>query len=406
MFDLFQEVSQTLRRNKMRTALTGIAVAWGVFMLIVLLGASRGTLNASVNTMDADRYQSLTIWSGWTTKPYKGFKDQRSVTLRDRDLAALEAHGGQHVNYAVGTISIDTAKIKSDTEYISGGVQGIFPEMLKLQGHKMEYGRFINGADIKERRKSLVLSKENADILFGSADKAVGRTVNSMNLAWTVVGVYSSRWERATMAPYSTISALKGGSLEPDNIQVILKDIDNEQQASDAEKDTRRTMAAEHAFDPDDEGAIYVWNRMEDYLRNRSLSGIFTGAVWIIGLLTLLTGIVGVSNIQFVSVKERTHEIGLRRAIGARSRQILVQMVLESVCITALFGYIGIFLGVAVTQLMDVMFSGNDFMKNPTVDLSVAIEVTVVLIIVGALAGIFPALKATKVSPVEALRDE
>lgn len=186
----------------------------------------------------------------------------------------------------------------------------------------------------------------------------------------------------------------------------MLKNLETIEDGDNAEKELRGTLAKAHDFDPDDESALWVWNQFSQGLKGLSAMNILNMSIWILGLLTLLSGVVGISNIMFVSVKERTHEIGIRRAIGAKPRTILIQIIAESVAITTLFGYIGIVLGTVASQLLDMGIGDTDFIKNPTVSLATAIEVTVVLIVAGALAGLFPALKSLKVKPVEALRDE
>ena len=200
--------------------------------------------------------------------------------------------------------------------------------------------------------------------------------------------------------------AIAGTDGKVSNLQVKLKGMETQEDADAATEAVRRTLAQTHEFDSEDKSAMYMYNRFSSYLRERTAFNILNMSIWIIGIFTLLSGIVGVSNIMFVSVKERTHEIGIRRAIGAKPRSVLIQIVLESVAITALFGYIGVFLGMLVMQVVDFATKGSPFMKNPTIDISIAIEVTIVLVVAGAFAGLFPALKATKVKPVEALRDE
>ena len=221
-----------------------------------------------------------------------------------------------------------------------------------------------------------------------------------------MVGVYDNEWQRTSYVPFSTAMMLRGNDGRINNLSVKLTGMRDAADADEAEQGVRAVMAQNHEFAPDDAGAVHVWNRFENYIRNQEANAILQTVVWVIGLLTMLSGIVGVSNIMFVSVRERTHEIGVRRAIGAKPRSILVQVLAESVAITALFGYVGVFLGIVATEIIDRLFGQTDFLYNPRVDISVAVEVTVVLVAVGALAGLFPAIKATKVKPVEALRDE
>ena len=204
----------------------------------------------------------------------------------------------------------------------------------------------------------------------------------------------------------TTDKAVTGNSDDAYSLEVTVENLRTETDANNAEQTIRQSLATVHEFNPQDRSAIWLWNRFAQYLQSQQGMGYLTLAVWVIGLLTLLTGIVGVSNIMFVSVRERTHEIGIRRAIGARPRQILTQILSESVAITALFGYIGVFLGIAFLAVIDHFFGTTDGFRHPQVNISIAIEVTCALIMAGALAGLFPALKALKVKPVEALRDD
>ncbi len=406
MLDLINEILQTLRHNKLRTALTGIAVAWGIFMLIVLLGVSRGLYNNMQRRSPMEANSSMSVWGGMTSMPHKGYKEGRWIRLMDTDMAKITRHPGDHIESATGAVSISDSKIKSMRDYISGEISGVYPDAVVNDRINMTQGRFVSQQDLDDRRKVMVMSTESARVLFGSEEDAVGKRVDCMGLSWIVVGVYFDKWQRTTYIPFTTAMMLNGNDGHLYNINVKLHDMESAEDAMNAEQRVREALAASHEFDPDDRGAVHIWNRFENYLQSRTVSTILNTVVWVIGLLTMLSGIVGVSNIMFVSVRERTHEIGVRRAIGAKPRSILVQVLAESVAITAIFGYVGVFLGILVTEVIDRIFSSSDVLYNPRVDISIAIQVTVVLVIVGALAGLFPAIKATKVKPVEALRDE
>lgn len=406
MLDLINEILQTLRHNKLRTALTGIAVAWGIFMLIVLLGVSRGLYNSMQRNSSLEANSSLTVWNGWTSMPHKGYKEGRSIRMVEGDMDEITRHPGDHIESAMGSVSISDSKVKSMRDYINASISGVYPGAVVSERLKMLHGRFISANDLNERRKVMVLRDENARLLFGSEEKAVGSRVECMGLSWLVVGVYEDRWQRTTYVPFTTAMMLNGNDRRLGNITVKLHRMEDAEDAADAERRVREALAASHEFNPDDKGAVHIWNRFENYIQQQTVSTILNTVVWVIGLLTMLSGIVGVSNIMFVSVRERTHEIGVRRAIGAKPRSILVQVLAESVAITALFGYAGVFLGILVTEVIDKLFGNSEVLYNPRVDISIAVQVTVVLVVVGALAGLFPAIKATKVKPVEALRDE
>ena len=406
MLDLIREIGQTLRNNKLRTALTGISVAWGIFMLIILLGAARGVTNYFDESMGSNPTNVISIWGGRTSKPYKGYKDGRWIELKEGDAAAIVNDNPGHVSRVSPFASADTAKIKTSRDAISG-FEAVFPDAIRTKKLTMKYGRFINDLDISEARRVMVRADNQATLLFGNDADALGKTVSSMGLAWTVVGIYSHRWNRSTYAPYTTYKAVTGNNDYAYQLDATVEGLTDEASGDAVEEAIRASLAAQHNFAPDDANAIWTWNRFNDYLRGQRGNNILRLAVWIIGLLTLLTGIVGVSNIMFVSVRERTHEIGIRRAIGAKPRSIVLQVITESIAVTGLFGYIGVFLGIVVLQFINhFVGDSTEGFRNPTVDLSMALQVTVALIVAGAIAGLFPAIKATKVKPVEALRDE
>lgn len=406
MFDLLREIYQTLRNNKLRTALTGFAVAWGIFMLIILLGMSRGVYNNFESFASADRSSTLSVWGGWTMQPYKGYKEGRRIRLLDSDRDPIAKDDNEHISSVQGTISLDSAKLSTSRDFVSESVYGTFPDELKFANLNMIKGRFLNQLDLDEKRKVVVISSQSAKALFENENNAVGNYVKAMSLAWQVIGVYQHEWETSSYVPYTTAMMLNGNDGRIDELTVRIKNVNTVEDGEAVEKSVRNSLAATHGFNPEDRSAVHIWNRFVNYLTNKKATDILNMTIWIIGLLTMLSGIVGVSNIMFVSVRERTHEIGIRRAIGAKPRSILVQIVTESIAITTLFGYIGIVCGTAVTALIAKLTEGTDFLKDPTVNLSLTLQVTIVLIIAGALAGLFPAIKATKVRPVEALHDE
>lgn len=406
MFDLAREIGQTLSNNKLRTALTGISVAWGILMLIILLGMSQGVMNGFNNSFMSQGANYINIFPGRTSNAWQGYKEGRTIDLKGSDLESIGSQNGNFVDNTSSTIRGASVIISSPIDYISSGYEGVFPNEIEKRGIPLTHGRFINNLDMQQQRKVVVLTEQNASILFRSPENAIGKQVKMKDLSFTVIGVINPRFGQETYIPFTTAKAIKGGDPDVDVIAVELKNVYTLEDGEQAEKDVITTLARLHNFDPEDRGAVHIWNRFIQHLTMATGLSILEIAVWVIGLLTMLSGIIGVSNIMFVSVKERTHEIGIRRAIGARPRSILIQIITESVAITAIFGYIGVFIGILVTELLNKAFADAEFISDPTVDISIAIKVTVVLIIAGCLAGLFPALKALKVKPVEALRDE
>ena len=408
MIDLINERLATLRHNKVRTALTGFAVSWGIFLLIVLLSVSHGLVNG-MNAMFSSRdTESIRVSGGWANKPFKGLTDNRQVQLREKDMQLIANRNPESVNNVSAQIENNSAVISTGKDYITGGYTGVYPSGLKDEGGKLTAGRFVNDNDIRQGRRVVVLHKDNARNLFGEHSDPVGQLVKINDLSFTVIGVYTHEWNTGSFIPYTTARNMAGGSDIVNRMTVSVQGLTTIEDGNEVENEIYNALGNEHSFDPSDRSALWVWNRFNDHLRQSAATGAMDIAVWIIGMLTMLSGIVGVSNIMFVSVRERTHEIGVRRAIGARPFSILKQIILESVAITTLFGYVGIVLGVAVAGLIGyICDKGNvTVILNPTVNLTVALEVTVVLVIAGALAGLFPALKSLKIKPVEALRDE
>jgi putative ABC transport system permease protein len=406
MLDLVREIGQTLRNNRLRTVLTGISVSWGIFMLIVLLGASRGVTNYFEYAMSSQSNNVISFWSGVTSMPYKGYKDGRYIGLKSSDIDAILHDNPGKVSNVIAFASVDTARISTSLDVLTNGFEAVYPGAQATNGIEMSHGRFINERDIADARRVIVLAAKNARLLFGSDSLAVGKTVQSLGLAWTVAGVYDHRWRSQSMVPYTAYKAVTGNTDEAYELDVTVEGLETEADGKAAEKSIRTTLAQRHEFHPDDPNAVWVWNSFTSYLTNKAANRYLELAVWVIGIFTLLTGIVGVSNIMFVSVRERTHEIGIRRAIGAKPRSVLAQILAESVAVTAIFGYIGIVAGTFVLQIIASVIGDVDGFRNPTVDISIAVKVTVALIVAGAVAGLFPALKAIKVKPVEALRDE
>ncbi len=406
MFDLFNEILQTLSHNKLRTALTGLAVAWGIFMLIVLLGVARGVTNSFESNMMGPGSKSIQIWGGNTSKPYGGYREGRRIRMSDGDPEDIARSNTRRISDVSSVIYGEAQLTRSPKASMTIEYTGMYPSSFAQERYSMVSGRYINDKDMAGQAHVIVLAEDNVPVLFPDGDDPLGQYVSVKGISFKVVGVYHANWGRDNIIPYTTARTMAASKDEVGSIKVSLGDVTTEADGEEAEQSVRRTLARNHTFDPDDTGALWVNNRFTQGLQAQSGMNILNMSVWVLGLLTLLSGIVGISNIMFVSVRERAHEIGVRRAIGARPGSILVQVITESVAITTLFGYIGIVMGTALTQVIGLATAESGVLENPTVNLSLAFEVTMVLIVAGALAGLFPALKAIKVKPVEALRDE
>lgn len=407
MTDLFHEIMQVMSHNKLRTALTGIAVTWGIFMLIVLLSMARGITNSFDYNMASRNMAILKIWGGNTSVPYKGHREGRSIYFKDGDMEKIADENARFVDNVTSVVD-GSGAISSASASVSSGYAGVFPEY-QLQTNIGDFveGRFITKRDMDERAKVMVLPMYYAKQLFPpEGEGALGSRVTCNGLSFLITGIYDSKSNQNIYIPFTTARMMTEDKDRLGTLTVMLKNVNSEEDGEAAEKGVRQTLSELHNFDPDDSNAVYIANYFTNSLTGQTAMGILDTSVWVLGILTLLTGIVGVSNIMFVTVRERTHEIGVRRAIGARPSKILIQIITESVVITVIFGYIGIVLGMIVSQIIAHFVGEDGILRNPTVSLAIAIEVTLVLIISGALAGVFPALKALKVKPVEALRDE
>ena len=417
MRDIITEIWSTARRNKLRTALTGFAVAWGIFMLIVLLGAGNGLINASMNNNSRFIANSMAIFGGTTSKPYKGLKEGRYVPLKDKDITTTETQFMENIDEVGARVTQPATTISLGENYVSTTLSGVYPNQEQTDKMEMRYGRFINQIDMKEKRKVLVLGDKQAEELTHNVESLVGKYLKVGAFAFRVVGIYKEKQNSSASAytAYTTLQTVYGKSNQPERIIFTFHGLNTEKANEDFEKEYRAKLNTAHQADPEDESALWIWNRYTQNLQMETGMGIIRTALWIVGLFTLLSGIVGVSNIMLITVKERTREFGIRKAIGAKPWSILKLIIVESVIITTFFGYIGMVLGVAANEYMDATL-GHDVIDtglfkttmfvNPTVGLDVCIEATMVMVIAGTLAGLVPALKASRIRPIEALRAE
>ena len=411
--ELLNEIWQTARRNKLRTALTGFAVAWGIFMLIVLLGAGNGLINANMTQMNRFLSNSMVVYGGETSMPYQGMKEGRWINLKERDIDITDEEFKTVID-EVGAQYFTSAIISNGQQYLSSQIAGVYPNHVKIDKVEMMEGRFINNIDIQQKRKVLVISNKQAKEL----KTHIGQFVKVGNFAFQIVGIYKEQ-ENGRASMFSSYSAIKSiyGARNDDagRIEFTFQGLKTVAENDAFEKGYRQRLNLAHQVHPEDESAIYLWSRYTQNMQMQDGISIIRTALWIVGLFTLLSGIVGVSNIMLITVKERTHEFGIRKAIGAKPWSILKLIIVESVIITTIFGYIGMILGIAANEYMDAtightkvdagLFKATMFL-DPTVGLDVCFEATMVMIIAGTIAGLIPALKASRIRPIEALRAE
>ena len=419
MHDIFAEILATAKRNKLRTALTGFSVAWGIFMIIFLLGAGNGLINAQMQQSNRFMDNSMMVGGGMTTKAYDGLKEGREIQLNDKDIDVTSNEYPNIVDDVGATIQQQGNTVNLGENYVSTQMQGVYPNEIRINKKEMLHGRFINDIDLKERRKVIVMGSDDAKELWGGNIKDfIGKHVNVGKMAFMVVGIYKSdKSGRNTSiyTPFTTFRTIYNKGDKTDRIVFSFHGLPTEKANEEFEKNYLARLNGNHRAAPDDEGAIWIWNRFTQSMQMNTGIGIIQTALWIIGLFTLLSGIVGVSNIMLITVKERTREFGIRKAIGATPWSILKLIIIESVIITTFFGYVGMLLGVAANEYMDAtighttvnsgVFEATMFL-NPTVGIDVCIEATLVMIIAGTIAGLIPARKAVKIRPIEALRAE
>lgn len=418
-FDLWQEIYNTIRRNKLRTFLTGFSVSWGIFMLIILLGSGNGLMNG-INSNFADRATNSMRLSSWrTSMPYKGMKSGRPVRLDNVDLELTERMFPGFIEKAGATLRQGNRTVTYGSDYVSSSITGVYPSFTEIEPYKIGAGngRFINDIDIKEARKVIVLHPKTVETLF-KKESAIGKFVNVNGIMFKVVGIYvqdHTRSDQDAFIPFTTCQLVYNRGKRVNNILFTTKNLHTLEDHQAFEKSYKRVIAAHHNFHPDDNSAIWIWNRFTDFMEFMTAKNILNTAIWVIGIFTLLSGIVGVSNIMLITVKERTKEFGIRKALGASPLSILVLIILEAITITSIFGYVGMIAGIGVTEwaasFFDAMAAAQatdsmsfNIFKDPTVSIQVAIQSTLVLVVAGTLAGFFPARKAVKIKPIEALR--
>ena len=419
MRELIKEIWSTSKRNKLRTSLTGFAVAWGIFMLIFLLGAGNGLINAQLQQSTRFLANSMRVFPGETSKAYKGLKEGRSITLNDKDILISNKTYGQYVDDVGGRLEQYNVNINYGDNYVaSQSLVGVAPTHPKIDKTELIAGRFINEIDMKEQRKNVVLSRSQAKELCKDYRSLVGKNVKISNLNFQVVGIYKddeSRNNTEAFIAYSTIKTIYAKGDDAGSLEFTIKNLKTREDNEQFEKNYRASINNNHQAAPDDERTIWLWNRYMDNIQMNQGIAIMQTALWIVGLFTLLSGIVGVSNIMLITVKERTREFGVRKAIGAKPWSILKLIITESIIITSFFGYIGMVCGVAANEIMDAtighttvdtgLFKAAMFV-NPTVGLGTCIGATIAIVIAGTIAGLIPAIKAARIRPIEALRAE
>jgi putative ABC transport system permease protein len=409
MFDIdkWQEIYSTISKNKLRTFLTGFSVAWGIFMLIILLGSGYGLENGVRKEFEGDATNTISINQGITSKAYDGYKPGRFIQFKNDDYDYVKKiRGIDHIS--ARTRVRGTRVISYKNEYGTFDLMCVHPDYRYIENLTMVEGRYINDIDVEQKRKIISIGRLVKEALFKEGD-AIGKYIKIGSIPFKVIGVFDDpggdRDLSRVYIPISTAQMVFNRGNDIDRLSITVGDATVEESEAIVDK-IRSDFSKKHHFDPEDKRAIFIWNNVEQYQKFMRLFANIRLFIWVIGIGTIIAGIVGVSNIMMIVVKERTKEIGIRKALGASPGSVISLIMQESILITAFAGYIGLVLGVGLLELVSKNLQGVDYFANPEVNINVALLATLVLIISGAIAGFVPAKKAASVKPVVALRDE
>ncbi len=412
--DAGQEVVATLARNKLRALLTACGVFWGIFMLIVMLGVGRGLERGTAENLGALTLRSVFVWSQRTGMPFRGLQPGRYVRFDNADIEAVRRVPG--VDRVAPRLRLgewrDGGRVTAGTQSGVFSVLGDYPDLPYVEPVRITRGRFINERDLLDERKVAVVGEEVRRVLFADADP-IGRTLQVRGIHFRIVGeIVSDRGgdqgERVKATVFVPFSTFQVAFNVPDRVGWFGLTARPDASAVEVEQAVRRTLIARHRVHPEDTGAIGSFNAADRFEKVGGLFWAIGVFVWFVGTLTLLAGVLGVSNILLITVKERTRELGIRKALGATPWSIVSMVLAEAITLTALAGYVGLVAGVGVLELVATAVSRLERapMREPEVDLGVALLATLILVISGAIAGIVPARHAARVSPVEALKAE
>ena len=406
--DKWQEITATIKQNKLRTFLTGFSVAWGIFMLIILLGSGKGLEHGVEKQFESDAVNSVWFYSGETSMPYKGFKSGRRVKLNNEDYRVIKDEFPE-ANYVSSRSYVGGIKeINYKNKYANFNVQASLSGMKFAENIRLQKGRFINLLDQQQRRKVAIIGNPVAEEFFKS-ESPIGKFISINGFSFIVVGVFTDSGgpgdNNRIYIPTTTAQLVFFNNENFDQL-VISSNIPDADYSAKLSEKIKLRLAQRHNFSMTDSRAMFVNNNLENFKRIFSVIQGIRIFIWIIGLGTIIAGIVGVSNIMMIVVKERTKEIGIRKSIGASASSIVLLIMQESILITAISGYIGLVLGLSTLHVCNLYLPKSDFFVNPEVDLRIAVLSTCILVLSGAIAGFVPAYRASVVRPIEALKED
>lgn len=407
-FDGWQETLEALRRHKLRTILTALSVAWGIFMLVILLAAGRGLQRGVEHDFRDDATNSIWISPGRTSVAYKGQPPGRSIRFEndDVDAVAKQIPGVDHITgrfYLWGEFSVSYGMKTAHFD-----IRGCHPGHLYLERTQILAGRFINEFDVRERRKVAVIGPEVREQLFGARDP-LGEYITIRGVKYKVIGLYqddgSQNELRKIYVPITTAQLVYSAPRQVHHIMYTVGDADLAQSETMAAA-TRDLLARRHRFSPEDKRALRVNNNLAQFSRVQEIFSWIRVFVWVVGVGTIFAGVVGVGNVMLISVKERTVEFGVRKALGATPWSIVSMVLQEALVVTSIAGYAGLVAGALVVEAVARYVPENDYFRQPQVDFQAALWAIVILVVAGALAGVIPAFRAARVHPVVAMRGE
>lgn len=415
MFDIerWQEIFETISKNKLRTFLTGLSVASGIFILVILLGIGEGMKNGISQQFSRNAENILYVYTGITSKEYKGLNPGRRITMKNEDYNYITSKHRDDLEYKSAVYRIWGSLVNYKNESGSYSIEGIGPDYQFLQNADMVSGRFLNYKDQENFEKVVVLGNKVKLDLFKNGEDPIGEYVQISNINFKVIGVFSDpggeREETRVFLPIFTAQRVFGGGNEVRNLSFTLAKKENfEQTLAASEKfsaEMETYLKERHIIAPDDVSAININNTLEEAKRFYDLINMIKFFFWGVGICTIIAGVVGVSNIMLIIVKERTKEIGIRKALGAEPLAIIFMILHESIFITTIAGFTGLIFSLAILEFVGPMIE-TEFISNPSINFSVAISTVFILIIAGAIAGFFPAWRAARIKPIVALRDE
>ncbi len=414
MFNIerWQEIFETLRKNKLRTFLTGLSVASGIFILVVLLGVSSGLKNGVTSQFQQDATNELGVRTRITTKGYKGLNPGRRIQLKNEDFEMLTSTYDEFLEYRSSNYNIWGGLVSYKNESGNYVLRGLMPDGQFIENCDIIQGRFINQADLDEARKVAVIGRKVKSDLFKDKDP-IDKYISVWGMNYKVVGVYTDpggeREESNLMIPITTVQKAFNAGDDVRHIEFTVKMSENFEEAVELSKNLslaiEKDLKQKHIIAPDDDAAIRVWNTLEEAKKIYSLIDTIKTVFWFIGIFTIIAGVVGVGNIMIIIVKERTKEIGIRKALGAEPFSIIAMVLQEAVFVTMFSGFLGLIFGLGLLELIGPQID-SPFIKYPQVDFPTAITTVFILVLAGALAGFIPAYRAAKIKPIIALRDE